>query len=165
MRINAKQLIIALVAVAIAAGLALSLTKKPAAPAVVFTTLSGKRIDLASLRGKIVLVNFWDTGCPGCIAEMPQLVKTYQTYHARGFELIAVAMSFDTPRFVKDYRSAHHLPFRVAFDATGKISRAFGNVQLTPTSFIIGKDGHLLQRTVGTLDFARLDQLLDRRLG
>ncbi|MBC2730338.1 TlpA disulfide reductase family protein [Thiobacillus sp.] len=160
----AKPLLIVVAVLAIAGALAYALIDKPTAPASTFTTLEGKPITLNDLRGKIVLVNFWATSCPGCVKEMPDLIETYNQYKGRGFEVVAVAMSYDPPNYVANFAKTRQLPFPVALDVNGEHARAFGNVQLTPTSFIIGKDGHILEQKLGDLDFAKLKALLDKEL-
>jgi len=160
----AKPLLIVVTVLAIAGALAYALIDKPTAPASTFTTLEGKPITLNDLRGKIVLVNFWATSCPGCVKEMPDLIETYNQYKGRGFEVVAVAMSYDPPNYVANFAKTRQLPFPVALDVNGEHARAFGNVQLTPTSFIIGKDGHILEQKLGDLDFAKLKALLDKEL-
>ena len=160
----AKPLLIVAAVLAIAGALAYALTEKPAAPASTFTTLEGKSITLNDLRGKIVLVNFWATSCPGCVKEMPDLVETYKQYKGRGFEIVAVAMSYDPPNYVANFAKTRQLPFPVALDVNGEHAHAFGDVQLTPTSFIIGKDGSILEQKLGELDFVKLKALLDREL-
>jgi peroxiredoxin len=160
----AKPLLAALAVIAVVGALAYALIDKPGAPAATFTTLEGKTIALDALRGKVVLVNFWATSCPGCIKEMPGMVETYNQYKDRGFEIVAVAMSYDPPNYVANFVETRQLPFPVALDVDGAHARAFGNVQLTPTSFIIGKDGQILEQKLGELDFARLRALLDREL-
>ena len=159
-----KPLLIALAVLAIVGALAYALMDKPGAPAATFTTLEGRSIALDELRGTVVLVNFWATSCPGCIKEMPGMVETYKQYKERGFEIIAVAMSYDPPNYVVNFVQTRQLPFPVALDVDGAHARAFGNVQLTPTSFIIGKDGRILEQKLGELDFVKLKALLDREL-
>jgi len=160
----AKPLLIAVAVLAIVGAVVYALMDKPDAPAATFTTLEGQPLALADLRGKVVLVNFWATSCPGCIKEMPGIVETYKQYKARGFEIIAVAMSYDPPNYVLNFVQTRQLPFPVALDVDGAHARAFGNVQLTPTSFIIGKDGRILEQKLGELDFVKLKALLDREL-
>ena len=160
----AKPLLIAVAVLAIAGALVYALMEKPAAPAATFTTLEGKPITLSELHGKIVLVNFWATSCPGCVKEMPDLVETYKQYKDRGFEIVAVAMSYDPPNYVANFAKTRQLPFPVALDVNGQHARAFGNVQLTPTSFLIGKDGRIIEEKLGDLDFPKLKALLDKEL-
>ena len=160
----AKPLLIAAAVLAIAGALVYALTEKPAAPASTFTTLEGKSITLNDLRGKVVLVNFWATSCPGCVKEMPGLVQTYNQYKDRGFEIVAVAMSYDPPNYVANFAKTRQLPFPVALDVNGEHAHAFGDVQLTPTSFLIGKDGHIIEQKLGDMDFNKLKALLDKEL-
>lgn len=160
----AKPLLIVAAVLVIAGALAYALSEKPAAPASTFTTLEGKSITLNDLRGKIVLVNFWATSCPGCVKEMPSLVETYNQYRSKGFEIIAVAMSYDPPNYVANFAQTRQLPFPVALDVDGAHARAFGDVQVTPTSFLIDKDGRILEQTLGDVDFAKLKALLAKDL-
>jgi len=160
----AKPAALIVVALLVVAALAYAMLSKPDAPAVTFVTLDGRPIQLDSLRGKVVLVNFWATTCPGCIKEMPGMIETYNQYKARGFEVIAVAMSYDPPSYVVNFTQTRQLPFPVALDVKGEFAQAFGNVQLTPTSFIISKNGKILEQRLGELDFLELKALLDKEL-
>jgi peroxiredoxin len=143
---------------------ALSLFKKESAPAVSFRTLNGELIALESLRGKVVMVNFWATSCATCVQEMPEMVETYKKYSDRGLEFIAVAMSYDPPNYVLNYAESRQLPFKVALDSDGQAAKSFGDVKLTPTTFVIGKDGTILKRYVGIPEFASMHQLLEKAL-
>ncbi len=159
-----RTLLVAATLALIGGGLAYWLFAREPAPAVTFTTLQGQPIALGALKGRVVLVNFWATTCPGCVKEMPALIETYRQYQGRGFEVVAVAMSYDPPSYVMKFNQERQLPFPVALDVKGELAQAFGNVQLTPTSFIIGKDGSILEQKIGVLDFARLHALLDKHL-
>jgi peroxiredoxin len=161
---SAKPLFLAIAVFAILGALVYALMDKPRAPAATFATLDGKPLALGDLRGKVVLVNFWATSCPGCIKEMPGMIETYKQYKNKGFEIVAVAMSYDPPNYVLNFARTRQLPFPVALDVDGEHARAFGNVQLTPTSFLIGKDGRILEQKLGELDFARLRAMLDKEL-
>jgi peroxiredoxin len=128
-------------------------------PAATFTLLSGEKISTDQLKGKVYLINFWATDCTTCIKEMPQMVKTYNQFKGQGLEYIAVAMNYDPPSYVVNYAQTRSLPFKVAMD-DGSAAKQFGNVQLTPTTFVIGKDGKILKRYVGEPEYAELDKLL-----
>ena len=159
----AKPLLV-VVALAIVGALAYTLLQKPAAPAVTFTTLEGKPIALEGLRGKVVLVNFWATSCPGCIKEMPGMIEAYKQYKNKGFEIVAVAMSYDPPNYVLNFVQTRQLSFPVALDVDGAHARAFGNVQLTPTTYIVNKRGEIVKSYVGAPDFPALHQLIEKLL-
>jgi peroxiredoxin len=159
-----KKSLLPIIIFSLLALLGWQLSNKPAAPEATFVTLDGKPIAMASLKGKVVIVNFWATDCPGCIKEMPELIRIYNQYHKKGLEIIAVAMHYDQATQVSNYSNAQSLPFPVMHDSTAEVSDKFGSVNLTPTAFIYNKQGHLLQRTMGELDFIALQKLLNKEL-
>lgn len=143
---------------------AVALARRDAAPVVGYTLLDGSQHRSDALHGKVVLVNFWATSCTVCVKEMPALMATYRRFQERGFETLAVSMSYDPPAYVVNYAQSRELPFPVAIDNTGEIARRFGDVQLTPTTFVINRRGQIVKRYVGAPDFAELNSLLDRLL-
>lgn len=153
----------AAVTLAIAAALFLG-TRAESAPDSTFVLLDGSSRTTADLKGKVTLVNFWATSCVSCVAEMPKLVSTYNQYKARGYETVAVAMSYDPPSYVVNFAQTRQLPFSVAIDNTGAVARAWGDVKLTPTSYLVNKRGEIVKRYVGEPDFAELHRLIDRLL-
>ncbi len=161
---HARRFLIPAILIALLGFWLLSINNKDQAPDVTFTTLAGQKIKLADLQGKVVLVNFWATDCPGCIKEMPDLIKTYNAYKDKGFELIAVAMSYDPPNHVLNYSQKNALPFPVMHDGYGEIAASFNDVRVTPTAFILDKEGKLIRRIIGELDFVALHALLDEQL-
>jgi peroxiredoxin len=134
------------------------------APAVTYTLLDGTKFSTTQLIGKVVLVNFWATSCTTCVHEMPQIASTYEKYKGRGYETVAVAMSYDPPAYVINFAETRKLPFGVAIDNTGHIAKSFGDVKLTPTSVLINKRGEIVKRFVGEPDFAKLHQLVEKLL-
>jgi peroxiredoxin len=159
MRILAAIVILALLVIGY-----LSWSKRDPAPDVVFTNLQGERISSQDLRGKVFMVNFWATSCTTCVAEMPEMVETYNKFKDKGFDFFAVAMSYDPPNYVLNFAETRQLPFNVAIDAKGDIAQAFGDVKLTPTTFVIDKQGQIVKRYVGEPDFQQLHQLLEKEL-
>jgi peroxiredoxin len=139
-------------------------SKGKSAPDVTFVQLNGERIALDTLRGKVVMINFWATSCTTCIKEMPDMVATYNKYHEQGLDFIAVAMQYDPPNYVVNYAQTRQLPFRVALDSDASAAKAFGDVQLTPTTFVIDKQGKIIKQYVGEPDFGQLHQLLEKEL-
>jgi peroxiredoxin len=134
------------------------------APASTFVLLDGSKKSSADLKGRVTLVNFWATSCVTCVAEMPKMVATYEKYHARGYDHLGVAMSYDPPSYVVNYAQTRKLPFQVAIDNTGAAARAWGDVQLTPTTFLVNKRGEIVKRYVGEPNFAELHQLIEKLL-
>lgn len=134
------------------------------APNVAYVLLDGSKTTLEQQRGKVMLVNFWATDCATCIKEMPDIVATHQKYKARGYDTLAVAMSYNPPAYVINFAETRKLPFGVAIDNTGEIAKRFGPVQLTPTSVLINKRGEIVKRYVGEPDFAALHRLVEKLL-
>lgn len=138
--------------------------RSSAAPQSSFTLLDGSSRTTADLKGKVALINFWATSCSTCVAEMPMLVATYEKFRGRGYETIAVAMSYDLPAYVVNFAQTRKLPFPVAIDNTGALAKAWGEVKLTPTTFLVNKRGEIVKRFLGKPDFVELHQLIDRLL-
>lgn len=134
-------------------------------PTATFTLLDGHKLSTQDLKGKVYLVNFWATSCATCVKEMPNMVQTYNKYKGAGLEYVAVAMSYDAPMYVMNFSQTRQLPFKVAMDADGSAAKAFGDVQLTPTTFLVDRDGRILKRYVGEPEWASFDTLLQQTLG
>ena len=134
------------------------------APQVKFATLAGERLTTSELQGKVGLVNFWATSCVSCVKEMPKMVETYKKFAPRGYEMIAVAMSYDHPNQVAEFAASRALPFKVALDADGAIARGFGEVRATPMSFLIDRQGRIVRRYVGEPEWNELHALVEKVL-
>jgi peroxiredoxin len=134
------------------------------APESSFVLLDGSIVSTKQLQGKVTLVNFWATSCTTCVAEMPELVATHNKYKDRGYVTLAVAMSYDPPSYVVNFAQSRQLPFGVAIDNTGTVAREWGDIKLTPTTFLVNKQGEIVKRFVGTPDFAELHKLIEKLL-
>ncbi len=135
-----------------------------AAPESTFVLLDGSKKTTADFKGKVTLVNFWATSCVTCVAEMPKVIATYNKYQAQGYDTVAVAMSYDPPSYVVNYAQTRQLPFKVAIDNTGAVAKAWGDVQLTPTTYLVNKRGQIVKQYVGEPDFAALHLLIEKLL-
>ena len=134
------------------------------APESTFVLLDGSRQTTADMKGKVTLVNFWATSCTTCVAEMPQIVSTYDKYKAKGYDTLAVAMQYDPPSYVVNFAETRKLPFKVAIDNTGKVAQAWGDVKLTPTTYIVNKEGQIVKKYVGAPNFDELHKLIEKLL-
>ena len=141
-----------------------SLNTRSSAPDVTFLGINGEKITPQSLRGKVVMVNFWATSCTTCVAEMPKMIDTYNKYKGQGLEFVAVAMKYDPANYVVNYAETRKLPFKVAIDVSGDAAKAYGDVALTPTTFVIDKHGKIIKRYVGEPEFGALHKLLETAL-
>jgi peroxiredoxin len=154
---------LAVLAIAAAAALA-SMPQAASAPEAHFATLAGETFSTSELRGKVVVVNFWATSCPMCLAEMPRLVDLHRKYAARGYETVAVAVKHDSAAKVADYTRRRGLPFKVAHDEMGDIARTFGNIRITPTTFVLDKQGRVLRYYIGEPNWKELDGVVETAL-
>lgn len=122
------------------------------APDVTFSTLDGQQITTQDLRGKVVMVKFWATDCTTCVAQMPDAITRYNQLSSQGFETIAVAMKHDPETYVRNFTETRQLPFHVAMDTDGSLAKAFDDVRMTPTTFLLDKQGHIIKRYLGNYD-------------
>jgi len=122
------------------------------APNINLQLIDGKKIQLSSLQGKPVLITFWATSCPGCIKEMPHLIELYNELHEKGLEIIGIAMPHDRPDYVMEMVKRKKVPYLIAFDLKSEAVKAFGNVSLTPTSFLIDDKGQIVKKKIGEMN-------------
>ncbi|MBA4252793.1 MAG: redoxin [Comamonadaceae bacterium] len=132
-----------------------------AAPASRFLLLDGSTVTDADLRGQVTLINFWATTCVTCVQKMPDLVALYQRHRERGFDTIAVAMSHDPPEWVANFARTRQLPFKVALDHNGALARDWGEVRLTPTTFVLDRQARIVKRYLGPTDATALNAFVE----
>jgi thiol-disulfide isomerase/thioredoxin len=109
-----------------------------------FTALDGRQVDLAKLKGKVVLVEFWSTTCGPCLAEMPAVKAAYETWHARGFEVVAISLD-DKESALRRFIKEKDLPWPQHFDGKGwenKYAVQYGVFSI-PTMWLLDKRGNL----------------------
>lgn len=156
-----------LILVAVIGYLWISPSGLQAAPQLSLKYVDGKQTQLADYKGRPVLVTFWATSCPGCIEEMPHLIELYEELAPKGLEIIGIAMPYDRPDHVMEMRRRKNINYPIVVDVEGKAVQAFGNVALTPTSFLIGPDGKIISHKIGEMDMellhARIITLLNKR--
>jgi len=163
-----KDILITLVLVVVitaAAGLWLSpslLTQE--APDAELQSIDGRKIRITELQGKPVLITFWATTCPGCLEEQPHLVDLYNRLHGQGLEIIGIAMAYDPPNQVLALQKKRQLPYTIALDLDGSAARAFDDVRLTPTSFLISPEGRIVYKKIGVLDMVKLEKTIQQML-
>jgi len=133
---------------------------KPAGPQVIpditLVTTRGEKIALDKYRGEPLLVTFWATTCTTCMQEMPHLIDLYNELSTRGLRVIGIAIFYDPPNRVLTVQDMRHIPYTIALDIDAQASRAFGNVELTPTTFLFDPDGNLVYRKVGAMEMDRM---------
>ncbi len=128
------------------------------APDFTFPDIHEKMTSLSDYRGKVVLVNIWATWCPPCVDEMPSMEKLYQKLKGEKFEILAVSVDSSGLRVVTPFVKTHQLTFPVLIDSAGTIGTAYGTTGI-PESFIVNKEGILIKKIVGPLDWIQPEVL------
>lgn len=112
-----------------------------------FLLLDGKNLLLHSLKGKVVILNFWYLDCPPCIAEMEELKNLYEVMKPRGLELIAINIQ-DSKERLQEFVRAKKIPFPIALDTGRKLANAY-NVRFFPTTLFLNRRGKIVGATLG----------------
>jgi peroxiredoxin len=123
------------------------------APDFTFPGLDGKKVSLSDYKGKVVLVNIWATWCSPCVTEMPSMEKLYQKFKGENFEILAVSIDEPGLKAVAPFMKKSGLTFPALIDTEGAIKSVYG-VTGIPESFIIDKQGILIKKIVGPVDWA-----------
>ena len=147
------------------AAVAVGSTPGAMAPDFTLKNLAGGNLTLSDLRGKAVIVDFWDTWCPPCRKALPHLEELSQTY---GDDLVVVGVAFgrEGEAKVNAYIQAHNLTFEmVLFEETSTILTDFGGIQSIPTTFLIDANGVIVEKWVGGLDKATYEKAVVATIG
>ncbi len=159
-----KGIFALVVVVAIVIGVAVAFqSQKTAAYPFSLSDLDGQVITEADLKGKVTLINFWYPSCPGCVKEMPELIKTQQKFDNTDYQTFAISMNYNTLAEVHNYVEQYQLPFTVMFDADNAVSKNYG-VKLAPNSFIIDKEGNIIKSYLGEPKWDDLHELIQTEL-
>jgi len=123
------------------------------APDFTLSGLDGKTVSLSEYRGKVVLVNIWATWCSPCVDEMPSMEKLYQKLKGKNFEILAVSIDSLGAEVVAPFMKKYKLTFPALTDPEGTIRKTYRATGV-PESFIIDKNGILVKKIIGPLDWA-----------
>src|SRR5580658_7388716 len=141
-------------------------------PEVTFKDLQGLDVSLASLKGKVVVVNFWATWCEPCQVEIPWMIGFQKKYADRGFTLLGVAMDEEGKSAVEPFVQ------KTQFDVDGHpttmnypivlgdddLAGKFGGLLGLPTTYVITRDGKVAKRYIGLATESDLDKLIQSLL-
>lgn len=128
------------------------------------TLLNGSKISHSEFKGHVSIINFWATTCTVCVKEMPEMVKVFNEFEKQDLKLLAIAMSYDPPMYVVDFTNTRKLPFLVVMDSDGTLSKLFGGIEATPTTFLINKEGRIIKKYVGEPNWAEMRSLIKTAL-
>jgi thiol-disulfide isomerase/thioredoxin len=131
------------------------------APQVRGTTLDGKPFDLAGLKGKVVVVNFWASWCAPCRGEAPSLEQVYRENKGKGVEFAGVDIKDDTEpakAFVRKFK----IGYPSIVDQSGQVTLAFRDVppNAVPSTLVLDREGRIAARVIGATTYTKLSALL-----
>jgi cytochrome c biogenesis protein CcmG/thiol:disulfide interchange protein DsbE len=119
-------------------------------------------LSLSSLRGHVVVLNFWASWCTECKREAPELEKAYNKWRSRGVEFIGVDFQ-DSRRWGRDFQKKFGLTYRSVFDGDSRIKNRYG-VTGVPETFVLDAEGNITAKLIGATDVATLDNLISGAL-
>ena len=126
-----------------------------------FTAVDGRKVDLAELRGKVVLVDFWATWCPPCVEDVPGLVETYEKFKDKGFEIVVISLDSDKGALEK-FTTENKMTWPQFFDGQGwdnELAKRY-KIQSVPTMWLLDREGKLVDPSPR----ARLDEAVEAAL-
>jgi thiol-disulfide isomerase/thioredoxin len=110
-----------------------------------YTSVDGQTVDISTMRGKVVLIDFWATWCPPCRGEVPNVVAAYQKYHDKGFDILGISLDQNKDDLLA-FTKQNGMVWPQYFDGKGwdnEISKGFG-IDSIPAMWLVGKDGKVI---------------------
>ncbi|WP_026842177.1 TlpA disulfide reductase family protein [Citrifermentans bremense] len=124
-----------------------------AAPDFTLSDLSGKQVQLSSLKGKVVLVNFWATWCPPCREEIPSMVKLNQIMQGKNFQMLAISIDEGGKQAVQEFFRQNGVALPALLDTDGSVSRRYGTTGV-PETFIVDGKGMIRKKVIGGVEWS-----------
>ncbi len=122
-------------------------SQHPAAPDFTLPEVGGNTLQLSSLRGKVVLLDFWATWCDPCREEIPHFVELQRKYGSDGLQIVGVSMD-DSIDPVRPFAEKFHINYPIVM-GNAKVGELYGGVLGLPIAFIIGRDGRIYRKHIG----------------
>lgn len=127
--------------------------EKSVAPAVSVVSMDNQQLTLASLKGKVVLLNFWATWCPPCREEIPSMMKLNSFMAGKPFQMVCISVDEGGKKAVEDFFKNSGFSLPTYFDPSGQAARSYG-ITGVPETFVIDKNGIVAKRVIGGLDWS-----------
>jgi len=138
-----------------------------AAPSATWKTTAGEALSLESLRGKVVLVDFWATWCKPCIKTMPELEAIYRDYEKLGLAVVGVSVDQgdDREKKVKKFLDKKPVAYPIVIDTEEAASWEAFHVVALPTLYLIDREGKIVERWTGVVDMKKVRDAVDQAVG
>jgi len=135
------------------------LVGNPAKPFIV-TSLDGKTISLNSLKGKVVILNFWATWCPPCQAEIPEFVQFYRDFEKKGVVIIGLGVN-NSDADLRKFSKENRINYPIVNDSKNRVANLYGGIRSIPTTFVIDRKGIIRDMRVGGIDRQELLKMVE----
>ncbi|HDJ28540.1 MAG TPA: TlpA family protein disulfide reductase [Proteobacteria bacterium] len=119
------------------------------APDFSLTSLDGKEITRDSLKGKVVILDFWATWCPPCRAAIPHLVEMHKKYRDQGLVVVGISLDRGGKEEVSDFAERNHIDYDLVMGVNNAILKDFGEVSSIPTIIILNQQAEIIFKAVG----------------
>jgi len=127
-------------------------SEKSQAPEISAVSLDNQQLTLASLKGKVVLLNFWATWCPPCREEIPSMIKLNSFMAGKPFQMVCVSVDEGGKKAVEEYLKNSGFSLPAYIDPSGQVSKTYG-ITGVPETFVIDKNGVIVKKVIGGLDW------------
>jgi thiol-disulfide isomerase/thioredoxin len=125
--------------------------------------LAGQLVSSEQFKGKVVVVDFWATWCPPCVAEIPGYIALQKKYAAQGLVIIGISMDRRGPAAVQRFTAARGINYTIVMgdDASAE---AFGGIEALPTTFLINRQGDIVHQKIGAVAPEEYEKLVQQAL-
>jgi cytochrome c biogenesis protein CcmG/thiol:disulfide interchange protein DsbE len=126
----------------------------PAMPDIVLPSVSGETVALSQYKGRVIMLNFWATWCPPCQMEIPDFIDLQKELGPEGLTIIGVSVDEDRISYVKAYSEERKINYPVLYagDDMEAVADAVGGIRGIPTTFLIDRDGRVVEKVVGVAE-------------
>ena len=129
------------------------------APNFSLKSADGSVVELAKLKGKVVVVNFWATWCGPCRSEIPGFLEVYKQYKPKGLEIVGVSLDRGGWAEVKPFVERYKINYPVVV-GDGNLADAYGGIEAIPTTFVVDKNGNIVNKHLGYLNKAAFEKMV-----
>ena len=160
-----RRIVVASAVLAAACSAPTPRAEKRPAPAFELPDINGGKVSLASLKGKVVVLDFWATWCGPCIREIPEYAEFWRKNQLRGIEVVGVVVDSGEPQEIQDFIREYRIPYRQVL-GDDKIQSEYGVNQGYPTTFVIDRQGLIRWKGLGSppSKFKKLQETVDAAL-
>lgn len=121
------------------------------APSFTLKDLNGENVSLSDFKGKMVILDFWATWCPPCVAEIPHFIELYEQYKDQGFAMVGISLDREGVDVVKSFVQKYGINYPILM-SDGQVAQAYGGITSIPTTFVIDSANNIRRKYIGYRD-------------